>query len=126
DRAPLPAALHRGPARHAQAGRGLDAARRRRRAEGSEGGHRRGVGSIGEQSRRRLVWPQEGPAGPLRELRAACPRGPRTRRGGAQPPQQSNASPVMSTRYHVERRIDAPPEKVWALLADASTYPNWN
>jgi len=32
----------------------------------------------------------------------------------------------MSTRYHVERRIDAPPEKVWALLADASTYPNWN
>jgi uncharacterized protein YndB with AHSA1/START domain len=32
----------------------------------------------------------------------------------------------MATRYHVERRIDAPPEKVWALLADASTYPDWN
>ena len=32
----------------------------------------------------------------------------------------------MATRYHVERRIDAPPEKVWALLADASTYRDWN
>jgi len=32
----------------------------------------------------------------------------------------------MPTRYHVERRIDAPPEKVWALLADASTYRDWN
>jgi len=32
----------------------------------------------------------------------------------------------MATRYHVERRIDAPPEKVWAVLADASTYRDWN
>jgi uncharacterized protein YndB with AHSA1/START domain len=32
----------------------------------------------------------------------------------------------MTTRYHVERRIDAPPERVWALIADASTYPDWN
>src|SRR6476469_9605692 len=32
----------------------------------------------------------------------------------------------MALRYHVERRIDAPPERVWALLADASTYGAWN
>ena len=32
----------------------------------------------------------------------------------------------MPTRYHVERRIDASPERVWALLADASTYGAWN
>ena len=32
----------------------------------------------------------------------------------------------MPTRYHVERRIDAPPERVWALLTDASAYRDWN
>ena len=32
----------------------------------------------------------------------------------------------MTSRYHVERRIDAPPERVWALLTDASTYRDWN
>ena len=32
----------------------------------------------------------------------------------------------MALRYHVERRIEAPPERVWALLADASTYGAWN
>lgn len=32
----------------------------------------------------------------------------------------------MAMRYHVERRIDAPPEKVWALLSDASTWRDWN
>ena len=32
----------------------------------------------------------------------------------------------MATRYHVERRIDAPPERVWALLTDASGYGRWN
>ena len=32
----------------------------------------------------------------------------------------------MATRYHVERRIDAPPERVWALLTDASSYGRWN
>ena len=32
----------------------------------------------------------------------------------------------MAARYHVERRIDASPEKVWALLTDATTYRDWN
>ena len=32
----------------------------------------------------------------------------------------------MTTRYHVQRRIDAPPERVWALLTDASSYGAWN
>jgi hypothetical protein len=28
----------------------------------------------------------------------------------------------MGTSYHASRRIDAPPEVVWRLLTDASTY----
>jgi uncharacterized protein YndB with AHSA1/START domain len=32
----------------------------------------------------------------------------------------------MALRYHVERRIEASPERVWALLSDASTYGAWN
>jgi uncharacterized protein YndB with AHSA1/START domain len=32
----------------------------------------------------------------------------------------------MPIRNHVERRIDAPPEKVWSLLADAAGYRAWN
>ncbi len=32
----------------------------------------------------------------------------------------------MALRYHVERRIEASPERVWALLSDASTYGGWN
>ena len=32
----------------------------------------------------------------------------------------------MPLRYHVERRIDAPPERVWAILTDASKYRDWN
>ena len=32
----------------------------------------------------------------------------------------------MATRYHVERRIDAAPEQVWRLLADAASYRKWN
>ena len=32
----------------------------------------------------------------------------------------------MATSYHVERRIDATPERVWALLTDATSYREWN
>src|SRR6476646_6525430 len=32
----------------------------------------------------------------------------------------------MALGYHVERRIAAPPERVWAFLADSSTYGAWN
>jgi uncharacterized protein YndB with AHSA1/START domain len=32
----------------------------------------------------------------------------------------------MALRYHVERRIEASPARVWALLSDASTYRAWN
>jgi hypothetical protein len=33
---------------------------------------------------------------------------------------------VMAKRYHVSRHIDAPVERVWALLTDASSYRAWN
>jgi uncharacterized protein YndB with AHSA1/START domain len=32
----------------------------------------------------------------------------------------------MAKRYHVSRHIDAPVERVWALLTDASRYRAWN
>jgi uncharacterized protein YndB with AHSA1/START domain len=32
----------------------------------------------------------------------------------------------MATSYHVERRIEASPERVWALLTDAASYRDWN
>ncbi len=32
----------------------------------------------------------------------------------------------MAKGYHVSRRIDAPAERVWGLLTDASTYRDWN
>lgn len=32
----------------------------------------------------------------------------------------------MGLRYHIERQIDAPAEKVWGLLTDGSGYTSWN
>ena len=32
----------------------------------------------------------------------------------------------MAKRSHVSRQIDAPVERVWALLTDASSYRAWN
>ena len=32
----------------------------------------------------------------------------------------------MTTRYTVSRRIDAAPERVWALLTNAASYRDWN
>lgn len=32
----------------------------------------------------------------------------------------------MSKRTHIERDIDAPAERVWALLTDAAGYTSWN
>lgn len=32
----------------------------------------------------------------------------------------------MATKYTVSRRINAPTDKVWALLTDASSYGRWN
>jgi uncharacterized protein YndB with AHSA1/START domain len=73
-----------------------------------------------------LVRPQEGPTWSVRQLRAAGARSTRDGRGRAQPPQQQDASTVMAKRYHVSRHIDAPVERVWALLTDASTDRAWN
>jgi hypothetical protein len=32
----------------------------------------------------------------------------------------------MAKRYHVSRHIDAPVERVWALLTDSESYRAWN
>lgn len=32
----------------------------------------------------------------------------------------------MAKRFHVSQTIAAPAARVWALLADASSYPDWN
>ncbi|MGI9597630.1 MAG: SRPBCC family protein [Acidimicrobiales bacterium] len=32
----------------------------------------------------------------------------------------------MTKRYHVERQISAPAERVWALLTDGQNYTSWN
>ena len=32
----------------------------------------------------------------------------------------------MTDRYHVSRSIAAPPQAVWDLLSDTSTYADWN
>lgn len=32
----------------------------------------------------------------------------------------------MTTSYAVRRTINASPDKVWALLTDAASYPGWN
>jgi uncharacterized protein YndB with AHSA1/START domain len=32
----------------------------------------------------------------------------------------------MASRYHVSRRINAPADRVWGLLTDASSYRAWN
>ncbi len=32
----------------------------------------------------------------------------------------------MAKGYHVSRRIDATPDRIWALLTDASSYRDWN
>lgn len=32
----------------------------------------------------------------------------------------------MSTAFATQRTINAPPEKIWALLTDASSYRDWN
>ncbi len=33
---------------------------------------------------------------------------------------------MTATSYHVERRIDASPERVWEILTDTSKYADWN
>ena len=85
--ASLSPALYRGPPRHAEGARRLDAARQRRRAEAGRRGHRRGLGALGGQPGRRLVRAQEGPARPLRRCtsrrcsrRSAWPKSSTTRR----------------------------------------------
>lgn len=37
------------------------------------------------------------------------------------------AAAIFSNKtYEVERVINAPPEKVWAVLMDTASYKNWN
>src|SRR5262249_7422278 len=82
------------PLGDAEATRRLDAARERRRAKAGRGRHRRGLGALAEEPGRRLVWAEEGVAGPLRELRAARDGGARARRGGARAEETPDAGDV--------------------------------
>ncbi len=75
-----------GSPRHAEGARRLDAAGQRRRAEARGRGHGRSVGSLAAEPGRRLVRTEEGPTGPLCELRASGLGGARDGRSRAQPP----------------------------------------
>ena len=81
----------RGPGGLAAGAGRLGSPRRRRRAEARCGGHGRGVGPLGDQPGRRLVWATQGVPGPVWRLPAAAAGGAWTRGAGAQPEEQPGA-----------------------------------
>src|SRR5688500_8546877 len=68
----LPPAGDRGPARLAEGSGRLGAAWSRRRAEGRASGQRGGLGTVGRQPGRRLVWPAQGLSRAVRHVPAAA------------------------------------------------------
>src|SRR5450756_2940650 len=83
DHAVLPAPVPPGPSRDAARARRLDGAGVGRRAETGQGGHGRGLGSIREQSGRRLVRPEEGAPRPVRDVHPPADGGARSGGAGA-------------------------------------------
>jgi hypothetical protein len=74
-----------------------------RRAETSQGRHRRGVGALPRQPGRRLVWHQEGPSRSIRDVRPAAPRSAGAGRARAQRPEQPDASALGARPDHHAR-----------------------
>ena len=76
----------------------------RRRAEAGQGRHGRGVGPLAGQPGRRLVRAEEGPARPLRHVRAAAAGAPRPGRGRAQPARQPDARDLIAAATRAPAR----------------------
>src|SRR5438445_540886 len=94
DGAPVPPSVPDGSPRDVEVTWRLDAPRVRGRTEARRGRHDRGLGPVLEESRRRLVWAEEGPAGSVRNVRSPRLGGARPRGGRAQPEEQPDAGPL--------------------------------
>src|SRR2546430_10407127 len=93
--APLSPSVHQRPALGAQVARRLDVTRERGRAEAGGRGNDRSVGSILEESRRRVVWTEERAAREIRHVRAPGARGSPLGRSRTQPKEQPDESAVV-------------------------------
>src|SRR5207245_4777683 len=93
--APLSPSVHQRPALDAQVARRVDASRERGRAEAGGRRNDRSVGSIVEESGRRVVWTEERATREIRHVRASGAGGSPFGRSRTQPKEQPNESAVV-------------------------------